>query len=136
MALVLEGRLQEGIRELDQLLGQPEVMLGSLVGLIHAHKACLTVDREAVAAFDTRLKEERKRADDQALYYASLFLLYVDKADKAKDYVDRLLKINPNSVDGLNLKGWVEVDKTHKTYCCVYDSGNKKRSKEELEGFK
>ena len=54
MALVLEGRLQEGIRELDPLLGSPEVMLGSLVGLVHAHKSCLTVDREAVASYDTR----------------------------------------------------------------------------------
>lgn len=29
--------------------------------------------------------------------------------DKAKEYVDRLLKINPQSKDGLVLKGWVEV---------------------------
>ena len=56
-----------------------------------------------------RLKDERKRADDEALYFAGLFLLYLEKADKAREYVDRLLKINPNSVDGLNLKGWVEV---------------------------
>ena len=136
LALVLEGQLQEGIRELDLVQTYTEVQLGSLLALIWAHKRCSTLDREAITAYDLKLKEERKRADDQALYYASLFLLYVDKADKAKDYVDRLLKINPNSVDGLNLKGWVEVDKTHKTYCCVYDSGNKKRSKEELEGFK
>ena len=86
-------------------------MLGALVGLIQAHKSCLTVDKEAVAAYDTRLKEERKKATDESLYYAALFLLYLDKAEKAREYVDRLLKINPNSVDGLNLKGWVEVKK-------------------------
>ena len=84
-------------------------MLGSLLALIHAHKLCLTVDKEAVAAFDAKLKEERKRADDQALYYAGVFLLHVDKIDKAKEYVDRLLKINPQNKDGLVLKGWVEV---------------------------
>ena len=109
MALVLEGRLQEGIRELDPLQSYSDVMLGALIGLIHAHKLCLTVDKEAVAAFDAKLKDERKKADDQALYFAGLFLLYVEKADKAREYVDRLLKINPNSVDGLNLKGWVEL---------------------------
>ena len=64
-------------------------MLGSLLALIHSHRLCLTVDKEAVAAYDTRLKEERKRADDQALYYAGVFLLYVDRFDKAKEYVDR-----------------------------------------------
>ena len=45
----------------------------------------------------------------QALYYAGVFLLYVERIDKAKEYVDRLLKINPQSKDGLILKGWVEV---------------------------
>ena len=40
-------------------------MLGSLLALVHAHKQCLTVDKEAIAAYDTKLKEERKRADDQ-----------------------------------------------------------------------
>ena len=38
--------------------------------------------REAVAQLDAKLREERKRADDQALYYAGLFLLYADKIDK------------------------------------------------------
>lgn len=84
-------------------------MLGSLLALIHAHKQCLTIDKEAVAAFDQKLKDERKRADDQALYYASIFLFYVEKLDKARDYVDRLLKINNQNKDGLILKGWIEV---------------------------
>ncbi len=105
IALVLEGRVQEGIRELDPLQGYSEVMLGALLALVHAHKQCLTVDKEAVAAYEAKLKEERKRADDQALYYAGVFLLYVERIDKAKEYVDRLLKINQQSKDGLILKG-------------------------------
>ena len=43
-------------------------MLGSLLALVHAHKQCLTVDKEAIAGYDTKLKEERKRADDQVGY--------------------------------------------------------------------
>ena len=42
-----------------------QVMLGSLLALVHAHKQCLTIDKEAIAAYDLKLKEERKRADDQ-----------------------------------------------------------------------
>ena len=91
-------------------------MLGALLALIHAHKQCLTIDKEAVAGFDQKLKEERKRADDQALYFASTFLLYVEKIDKAREYVDRLLKINPLNKDGLILKGWVEVTIIVHTY--------------------
>ena len=48
-------------------------------------------------------------ANMQALYYAGTFLLHIDRADKAKEYVDRLLKINPQSKEGLILKGWMEV---------------------------
>ena len=87
----------------------PQVQLGSLLALIHAHKKCQPVDREAVLALDAKLKDERKRADDQALYYAGVFLLNVERADKAKEYVDRLLKINAQSKEGLILKGWMEV---------------------------
>ena len=35
-----------------------------------------------MAALEAKLREERKRADDQALYYAGIFLLYVDRVDK------------------------------------------------------
>ena len=45
----------------------------------------------------------------KALYYAGVFLLHVERVDKAREYVDRLLKINPQSKDGLILKGWLEV---------------------------
>ena len=57
MALVLEGQVQEGIRELDSVQTYTEVQLGALLALIYAHKRCSTVDREAVVALDTRLKE-------------------------------------------------------------------------------
>lgn len=41
-----------------------EVMLGTLLALIHAHRRCQVVDREAVAQLDSKLKEERKRASE------------------------------------------------------------------------
>ena len=44
-------------------------MLGSLLALVHAHKQCLTIDKEAIASYDTKLKEERKRADDQVMNF-------------------------------------------------------------------
>ena len=41
-----------------------EVMLGTLLALIHAHRCCQVVDREAVAQLDAKLKEERKKASE------------------------------------------------------------------------
>ena len=46
-----------------------------------------------MTALDTKLREERKRADDQALYYAGIFLLFAEKPDKAKEYIDRYSKL-------------------------------------------
>ena len=56
MALVLEGQLQEGIRELDTVQTYTEVQLGALLALIYAHKKCSTVDREAVTGLDSKLR--------------------------------------------------------------------------------
>ena len=42
-----------------------EVMLGTILALIHAHKRCATVDKEAVLQLDAKLKEERKKAGDK-----------------------------------------------------------------------
>ena len=47
-------------------------MLGSLLGLITAHRQAKSVDREAVTQLDARLKEERKRATEvvSIIFYA------------------------------------------------------------------
>jgi tetratricopeptide repeat protein 21B len=39
--------------------------LGTVLALIHAHKKCLKVDKEAVAQLDAKLKEDRKKAGDK-----------------------------------------------------------------------
>lgn len=41
-----------------------EVMLGTLLALIYAHRHCQVVDREAVSQLDAKLKEERKKATE------------------------------------------------------------------------
>ena len=69
------GKLQEGIRELDSLQNYSEVQLGSLLALIHAHKKCQPVDKEAVTQLDTKLKDERKRADDQVRRAVMMIIL-------------------------------------------------------------
>ncbi|XP_064595299.1 tetratricopeptide repeat protein 21B-like isoform X2 [Liolophura sinensis] len=43
------------------------------------------------------------------LYYAGLFLFHAGKHDKAREYIDRMLKMNPTSREGLVIKGWIEM---------------------------
>lgn len=38
-----------------------------------------------------------------------MFLLLSGKVDKAREYIDRMLKLNPEDLAGLTLKGWVEL---------------------------
>ncbi|XP_023227553.1 tetratricopeptide repeat protein 21B-like [Centruroides sculpturatus] len=109
LSLVLEERVQEGIRELDSIQDNNDVILGSVLAMIYAHRKCKVVDREAVNHLDNKLKEKRKQASDKGLYYAGVFLSFAGRHDKAKDYVDRMLKIVPNSKEGLLMKGWIEI---------------------------
>ncbi|XP_069686948.1 tetratricopeptide repeat protein 21B-like [Periplaneta americana] len=109
LSLVLGRRTQEGIRELEPLQSDRDVMLGAILALMYAHRCCNVVDREALNQLDSRLKEERKHAGEMGLYHAATVLFYTGKPDKAREYIDKLLKMNSNSPDGLVIKGWIEM---------------------------
>lgn len=115
-SLVLSNRHQEAIRELESLQAPREVNIGAIIALIVAHRSCGTVDKEAVTLLEEKLKTERKNASGMGFYYAAVFWYFLRKPDKAKDYLDRYLKQNPDSVEALCLKGWIELglDKTPK----------------------
>ncbi|KAK6182507.1 hypothetical protein SNE40_010181 [Patella caerulea] len=108
-AKILQGRYQEGIRELDVLKDKRDVNVCSIMALMFAHKNSPTVDKEAVLELDAKLKEERKQAGELGLYFAGLFLFQVGKVDKSREYIDRMLKMNSESKLGLVLKGWIEL---------------------------
>ncbi|KAK3772094.1 hypothetical protein RRG08_061179 [Elysia crispata] len=108
-AKVLQNRTQEGMRELDMLKDKRDVNLCSTMALMFAHKKSHAPDREAVQELDAKLKEERKQAGELGLYFAGLFLFNSGKYDKAREYIDRMLKMAPQNADGLTLKGWIEL---------------------------
>ncbi len=45
----------------------------------------------------------------QSLYNAGMFLWLNGRHDKAREYVDRMLKITPSSDKGLALRGWIDL---------------------------
>ncbi|XP_052805384.1 tetratricopeptide repeat protein 21B-like isoform X2 [Mya arenaria] len=108
-AMILQDRIQEGMRELDVLKDKRDVNLCSTMALMLAHKKGNSVDREAVTELDAKLKEERKQSGEMGLYYAGLFLFLTGKHDKAREYIDRMLKLNGDNAEGLVLKGWIEL---------------------------
>lgn len=108
-AVILQGRIQEGIRELDVLKDKRDVNICSTMALMFAHKHSQSVDREAVQELDAKLKEERKQSGEMGLYYGGLFLLLNGKPDKAREYIDRMLKM-ATTKEGLVAKGWIELE--------------------------
>lgn len=107
--LVLSGRFQESIRELEFLLNLKDVNIGATLALITAHKLSQTVDKETLLHLDNKLKSERKVSTDLGLYYGALFLFFNDKINKSAEYLEKFLKIHPDSNEGLVLRGWLEI---------------------------
>ena len=56
----------------------------------------IITDKEAVQAIDARVKDERKQAGELGLLFAGRYLLLIGKVDKAKEYLDRAVKLGSN----------------------------------------
>ncbi|XP_072020597.1 tetratricopeptide repeat protein 21B-like isoform X2 [Amphiura filiformis] len=97
------------MRELDAICDKRDVILCTTMALMYAHKRCKTVDREAVQELDAHLKDVRKSAGEKALYFASLFLWHTGRHDKAREYVDRMLKVSKGAPEGQVLRGLIDL---------------------------
>jgi len=53
LSLVLGCHIQEGIRELEPLQSEHDVVLGTILALMFAHRHCTVLDREALAQLDS-----------------------------------------------------------------------------------
>lgn len=104
-----EDRIHDAISELESLQSHPDTSLCAVIALLYAHKCCDTIDAEAIQELDSSLKEIRRTASGMALYYASLFLWFMGHHDKAREYVDHMLKVSGGSKEGYVLKGWVDL---------------------------
>uniref|UniRef100_A0A8C0TUW3 Tetratricopeptide repeat protein 21B n=1 Tax=Canis lupus familiaris TaxID=9615 RepID=A0A8C0TUW3_CANLF len=73
-------------------------------------------DREAILESDARMKEQRKGAGPKALYHAGLFLWHIGRLDKAREYIDRMIKMSNGSKEGQILKAWLDLTKGKEPY--------------------
>ncbi|KAG8124977.1 hypothetical protein E2320_020253, partial [Naja naja] len=96
------GILMEG----NSLLSQIWVVLQTKRLLLPSP---LCLDREVIMDLDAKLKEHRKTAGQEALYFAGLFLWHIGRYEKAREYIDRMIKISNGSKEGWILKGWLDV---------------------------
>ena len=72
---------------------KPDVLLCSTMALIHAHKKAKLVDREAVQELESRLRQDRQSCGEMALFFGGMFLWHTGRHDKAREYIDRMIKM-------------------------------------------
>uniref|UniRef100_A0A673N3L1 Tetratricopeptide repeat protein 21B-like n=1 Tax=Sinocyclocheilus rhinocerous TaxID=307959 RepID=A0A673N3L1_9TELE len=106
----------DAIQELEQLKERRDVSLCVLMALVYAQKKRPNPDRDVIQELDGRVKEERKTASPKALYYAGLLLWLLGCNDKAREYVDRMIKISSGSKEGIVLKGWIDLRSNKDAY--------------------
>ncbi|XP_012616626.2 tetratricopeptide repeat protein 21B isoform X1 [Microcebus murinus] len=114
--ILMEGKVQEALREFEALKNKQDVSLCSLLALIYAHKMSPNPDREAILEADARLKDQRKGAGQRALYHAGLFLWHIGRHEKAREYIDRMIKMSDGSKEGVILKAWLDVTRGKEPY--------------------
>uniref|UniRef100_A0A8C0RP99 Tetratricopeptide repeat protein 21B n=1 Tax=Canis lupus familiaris TaxID=9615 RepID=A0A8C0RP99_CANLF len=113
---LMEGKTQDALREFEAIKNKQDVSLCSLIALIYAHKMSPNPDREAILESDARMKEQRKGAGPKALYHAGLFLWHIGRLDKAREYIDRMIKMSNGSKEGQILKAWLDLTKGKEPY--------------------
>lgn len=109
IALLFGSSVPEAIRALEPLEADNTICLGVYLALIYAHKKSTVIDRAALAELELNLKDRRRRATSTAMCYGALFLYHCEKYERAKEYIDRALKIEDSFVPALSLKGWIEL---------------------------
>uniref|UniRef100_A0ABI7YEC8 Tetratricopeptide repeat domain 21B n=1 Tax=Felis catus TaxID=9685 RepID=A0ABI7YEC8_FELCA len=73
-------------------------------------------DKEAILESDARVKEQRKGAGPKALYHAGLFLWHIGRHDKAREYIDRMIKMSNGSKEGQVLRAWLDITRGKEPY--------------------
>uniref|UniRef100_A0A8C5LIB4 Tetratricopeptide repeat protein 21B n=1 Tax=Jaculus jaculus TaxID=51337 RepID=A0A8C5LIB4_JACJA len=114
--ILMEGKAQEALREFEAIKNKQDVSLCSLIALMYVHKLSPNPDREAIMELDTKMKEQRKDAGPKTLYHAGLFLWHIGRLEKAREYIDRMLKVANDSNEGQILKAWLDIARGKEPY--------------------
>ena len=69
------------------------------MALVVAHKRTKTSDKQTIQQLEAKLKTERSQCGETALYFGGMFLFHSGRPDKAREYVDRMLKMSQNSTE-------------------------------------
>ncbi|XP_049583785.1 tetratricopeptide repeat protein 21B-like isoform X2 [Syngnathus scovelli] len=79
------------------------------MALVYAEKKKKSPDKDVIRELECKIREDRKSAPPQSLYYAAMFLWLLGRNDKAREYIERMIKLSNGSKEGIILKAWIDV---------------------------
>ena len=62
------------------------------MALVVSYKRSKTVDKETIQQLEAKLKSQRTQCGETGLFFGGMFLFHSGRPDKAREYVDRMLK--------------------------------------------
>ncbi|XP_053733860.1 tetratricopeptide repeat protein 21B isoform X1 [Synchiropus splendidus] len=113
---LMQDQIQDAIAEFDTIRASPDVSLCTLMALVYAEKKKNNPDRDVIQELDAKVKEDRKSASPKSLYHAGMFLWLLGRNDKAREYIERMIKISNGSREGTILKAWIDVTSGKDSY--------------------
>ncbi|XP_056435886.1 tetratricopeptide repeat protein 21B isoform X2 [Gadus chalcogrammus] len=129
---LMQDQIPEAVAELELIRDSQDVSLCTLMALVYAERKKAHPDRDVVQELDSRVKEQRKSAGPSELYHAGLFLWLLGRNDKAREYVERMLKVSNGSREGLILKAWIDLTSGKEAYAKksakYFDEGLKEKA--------
>lgn len=112
LAMLFTNKVEDALSLFTSLIADPILNLTAILASIHIHKHFKNKDiGETTVELEATLRSERKKANDKSLYYAALFLHLNNRQEKAREYAERALNLNPSpdNTDCVILKGWIEL---------------------------
>uniref|UniRef100_A0A668AU10 Tetratricopeptide repeat domain 21B n=1 Tax=Myripristis murdjan TaxID=586833 RepID=A0A668AU10_9TELE len=129
---LMQDKIQEATAELEMIRDGRDVSLCTLMALVYAEKKKANPDREVIQELDAKVKEDRKSASPKSLYYAGMFLWLLGRNDKAREYIERMIKLSNGSREGIILKAWIDLTSSKDAYARkagkYFDEGLKERA--------
>ena len=77
------------------------------------------VDREAISQLENKIREIKRQPETKDLYYTALVYYFTGNETKANESLQKFLKSEPDSSDGLTLVGWL-TGKTNRKAASKY----------------
>ncbi|XP_033175754.1 tetratricopeptide repeat protein 21B-like isoform X2 [Bombus impatiens] len=109
LAYILTGKEQEAIKECSNLMNNADTTLTALLLQNIAYMKTENVEKVTIIQIETRIRDEKRKSSSNALALAALVLLLSQKADKARDYVERAYKLDSSNKNVLLTKAWVDL---------------------------